>query len=278
MLATTLGMKNLARVATMLLDATTTQNGDPYRELTEVYGRLVSQWTLEMNHVTQLVGGDISQQKHIGQAGRRFTPVPRARQASAVQFLLSNAFIPPMFLVQPDLLRRMEPAGAINRVRNAQSSVMNSLLQPDRLTRLVEQTAVDGVGVYTVSQFLADLRRGIWSELTTPAKPIDQFRRNVQRIYLDALDARLNNSGPPPEIRALLRGETVTHRGRVTVLDGKLYSLPEQSPLLLGAAVTEATAELVGGWADGLLTVSARPGTLKRVVEAFRRGAISPSR
>jgi coenzyme F420-dependent glucose-6-phosphate dehydrogenase len=73
-------------------------------------------------------------------------------------------------------------------------------------------------------------------------------------------------------IRALLRGETVTHRGRVTLVDGKLYSLPEQPPLLLGAAVTEATAELVGGWADGLLTVSARPGMLKRVVEAFRRG------
>jgi coenzyme F420-dependent glucose-6-phosphate dehydrogenase len=73
-------------------------------------------------------------------------------------------------------------------------------------------------------------------------------------------------------IRALLRGETVTHRGRVTLLDGKLYSLPENPPLLLGAAVTEATAEFVGGWADGLLTVSAKPGMLKRVVEAFRRG------
>jgi hypothetical protein len=205
--ATTLGMKNLARVATMLLDATSTQKGDPYRELTEVYGRLVAQWTLEMNHVTQLVGGDISQQKHIGQDGRRFTPVPRARQIQAVQFLLNNAFVTPMFLVQPDLLRRMEPAGAINRVRNAQSSVMNSLLQPDRLTRLIEQGAVDGVGAYTAPQFMADLRRGIWSELSTPARPIDQIRRNVQRIYLDALDARLNNSGPPPEIRALLRGE-----------------------------------------------------------------------
>jgi alkanesulfonate monooxygenase SsuD/methylene tetrahydromethanopterin reductase-like flavin-dependent oxidoreductase (luciferase family) len=36
--------------------------------------------------------------------------------------------------------------------------------------------------------------------------------------------------------------------------------------------VTEATAELVGGWADGLLTVSAEPDAVRRVVEAFRRG------
>ena len=73
-------------------------------------------------------------------------------------------------------------------------------------------------------------------------------------------------------IRALLRGETVTHRGRVTVIDGRLYSLPQRPPLLLGAAVTEATAEFVGGWADGLLTVSAKPDKLAQVVDAFRRG------
>src|SRR5919206_2904349 len=73
-------------------------------------------------------------------------------------------------------------------------------------------------------------------------------------------------------IRALLRGETVSHCGRVTLVEGKLYSPPGRPPLLLGAAVTEATAEFVGGWADGLLTVSAKPEMLRRVVEAFRRG------
>jgi hypothetical protein len=213
--ATALGMKNLARVSDLLLEATTTQRGDPYRELTEVYGRLVAQWTLEMNHVAQLVGGSLSQQKHIGQDGRRFTPVPRLKQQEATRFLLTNAFIPPMFLVKPELLRRMEPAGVINRVRNAQSSVMNSLLQNDRISRLVEQGTVDGTAVYTAPQFLADLRRGLWAELSTPAKPIDQFRRNVQRIYLDALDARLNGAAGPPEVRSLLRGELRSVRGDI---------------------------------------------------------------
>jgi coenzyme F420-dependent glucose-6-phosphate dehydrogenase len=73
-------------------------------------------------------------------------------------------------------------------------------------------------------------------------------------------------------IRALFRGETVTHRGRVTLVEGKLYSRPATPPLLLGAAVTEATAEAVGSWVDGLLTVSAKPDQLRKVVEAFRRG------
>lgn len=73
-------------------------------------------------------------------------------------------------------------------------------------------------------------------------------------------------------IRALLDGETVTHRGHVTVIDAKLYTRPERPLPILGGAVTEATAEFVGGWADGLLTVSAEPDQVRRVVEAFRRG------
>ncbi|WP_159719034.1 TIGR03885 family FMN-dependent LLM class oxidoreductase [Geminicoccus flavidas] len=73
-------------------------------------------------------------------------------------------------------------------------------------------------------------------------------------------------------IRALLRGETVTHRGRVTAIEAKLYSRPVHPPALLGAAVTEATAEAVGAWADGLLTVSADLEQMRKVITAFRRG------
>jgi coenzyme F420-dependent glucose-6-phosphate dehydrogenase len=73
-------------------------------------------------------------------------------------------------------------------------------------------------------------------------------------------------------IRRLLEGETVSHRGRVTIVDAKLYSLPKRLPLLFGAAVTEDTAEFVGSWADGLLTVSGKPEQVRKVVDAFRRG------
>jgi probable non-F420 flavinoid oxidoreductase len=73
-------------------------------------------------------------------------------------------------------------------------------------------------------------------------------------------------------IRALLGGETVTHHGRVTAVNAKLYSRPAEPPPLLGGAVTEATAEAVGAWADGLLTVSAEPAQMRKVIAAFRRG------
>ena len=73
-------------------------------------------------------------------------------------------------------------------------------------------------------------------------------------------------------IRYLLNGETVTHAGLVKVNDAKLYTLPESPPVILGAAVTTETAEWVGSWADGLLTVSKSLPQLKEVVDAFHRG------
>ena len=73
-------------------------------------------------------------------------------------------------------------------------------------------------------------------------------------------------------IRALLRGDEVTHRGHVHVDRARLWSLPRQIPPLLGAAVGEETARVVGGWADGMITVRQPVDVLRRVIDAFREG------
>ena len=73
-------------------------------------------------------------------------------------------------------------------------------------------------------------------------------------------------------IRALLRGEEVSHDGLVRVDRARVWSLPSQLPPLFGAAVSEATARTVGGWADGLITVNQPVEVLRRVIGAFREG------
>lgn len=60
-----------------------------------------------------------------------------------------------------------------------------------------------------------------------------------------------------------VRGETVTHRGPVTVEEAELYTRPKVAPLLVGAVLTEKTAEWVGSWAGGLITTRA-PGPASR--------------
>ena len=153
----------------MLLTATTTQPGDPYEELTEVYGRLVAQWTLEMNHVTPLVGGFLSQQKHIGQEGVRFTPVPRARQAGGVQFLLANAFVDAQ-LPDPAGAAAAHGAGRRDGPRAQRAGVGDELAAAARADRAAGRTGARSTARRPTPavQFLADVRRGIWSELRRP--------------------------------------------------------------------------------------------------------------
>jgi probable non-F420 flavinoid oxidoreductase len=71
-------------------------------------------------------------------------------------------------------------------------------------------------------------------------------------------------------IRALLRGEEVTHEGLVTVDRARVWSLPATPPPLFGAAITERTASWVAAWADGLITISQPLDRLRRVIGAYR--------
>jgi coenzyme F420-dependent glucose-6-phosphate dehydrogenase len=73
-------------------------------------------------------------------------------------------------------------------------------------------------------------------------------------------------------VKRLLAGETVTQGGTVGALNAKVWSLPQQPPALVGAAVTAGTAMWLGGWADGLLTAGHDPAKLAEVITAFRRG------
>lgn len=71
-------------------------------------------------------------------------------------------------------------------------------------------------------------------------------------------------------MRKLFAGETVTHHGLVQVEHAKLYTRARQAPPIFGAAVTKNTAEWMGSWADGLITVHQPEKQLKEIVHAFR--------
>lgn len=71
-------------------------------------------------------------------------------------------------------------------------------------------------------------------------------------------------------IQQLLNGETVTHHGHTVTEEARLFTRPQEKPLVLGAAVTTETAAWMGTWADGLITVNKPYGELKELVEVFR--------
>jgi coenzyme F420-dependent glucose-6-phosphate dehydrogenase len=73
-------------------------------------------------------------------------------------------------------------------------------------------------------------------------------------------------------IRALWKGETVTHRGHFTIDEAKLYTRPLTPPRVVGAAITPTTAAWVAGWADAMITIAQPMEKLQEVVDAFREG------
>jgi len=200
--STAMGMKNLQRVMKMLMSATAWKEGETYEDLSELYGRLVSQWQLEMNHVAQVVGGLNSQEKVVGQEGRVFTLVPKAHQEEAAKFLVENAFATPVWLIDPEILRRIEANGALMRIRNSQFSVLNQLLNDQRFARLIEQQALDGTAAYTAAELLSTVRKGVWKELDGSTVKIDAYRRNLQNAYLELVDTKLNGGAAAPAAAA----------------------------------------------------------------------------
>ena len=247
--ATTLGLKNLERVAGMLMTATTTKSGDPYTDLEEVYGRLLGQFALEMNHVAAIVGGYNSQQKHIGQTGVRFNLIPRAKQEAAVKFLIDNAFHAPKWALNPEILRRIEPVGVLDRIESSQTRVLNSLLNSGRINRLVEQETIDGANAYAALEFLADVRKGVFSEIYGPsAQPIDAYRRNLHRAYVETLGNRVNGAqAQSDDVRAFFRGELkqldTDLQNQTTRLTDRASSLHLQDLRMMIARALDPTAQ-----------------------------------
>lgn len=214
--ATGLGLKNLERVSTYLLQATE-KDGEDWDTLKEVYGRLLGQWSLEMGHVANIVGGMNSQELVGGQKAVRFRPLAKERQQAAVKFLMDNAFVVPKWALDPEVLRRIEPDGAVTRVRAAQQRVLVNMMSPARWNRLVEQEALDPAKAYAPAQFMVDVRLGVFKELSAPQVKIDTFRRNTQRLYLETLGDKLNSRTPATDdARALVRSELKTLSGDVT--------------------------------------------------------------
>ena len=176
-------------------------------DLEYLYKRVLGQWTNEMLTVAGWVGGMTGEEKVRVGDGVRFTIVPKERQKAAIRFLNENAFATPQFLIRADVLRRIEPSGESDHILEAQAWVLRTLVSPSRLNRMMEQEEMDGASAYGPADFVADVRKGIWSEVYSGSQ-IRFWRRNLQRFYLEVMAARLYGAGGG-EYRAIVRYDLV---------------------------------------------------------------------
>ena len=209
--ASDLAVRNLKRVVPHLVEWTE-QPGETYADLEQIYGELLGMWRRYMGHVTDVVGGVKEDRKVRGQEGVVYTPVAGTEQARAVQFLNEHAFAPPTWLLEENILRRIDGSGTMERMKTLQVGVLKDLMAPDRLERLVEQEARRSAReAYTLSELLRDVKRGVWGALEDELVAIGPHRRQLQRGYLAHAERLLENDDlRATDVPGALRGQLKT--------------------------------------------------------------------
>ena len=186
MKASEYGIKNLKRII-LGIPEWTKEEGEDYENLSDVYGQLVGQFNRYMNHVLRNIGGVYETYKSTTQTGDVYESVPKATQKEAFSFLNAQLFQTPTWLIDKTILNKIANPIANERVQTIQISVLTNLLDGTRLNRMITSANRFGADkVYPFDELMEDTRKAVWSELVAK-KPIDVYRRNLQKAHVEKL-------------------------------------------------------------------------------------------
>src|SRR6056297_634472 len=209
MKASSYGLANL-QVITDALVEWTRQEGEDFEELEELYGQVLGQWNRYMGHVSQNIGGVYETRKTFDQEGPVYEFVPRETQKEAMDFLRTHAFSDPSWILNQEILSRVNQADFVDNFRGRQVSVLNNLIDPQRIARLIEYDNRLDEDVYSPYEFMDDVRGTIWTELDRN-RAISVYRRNLQRAYIERMEFLMGLSSYPSvnvsqsDIRSMVR-------------------------------------------------------------------------
>jgi ribosomal protein S18 acetylase RimI-like enzyme len=184
------GIKNLKRILPQLINWTR-EDGEDYSELKDMYKEAVGQYSRYAFHVIKILGGVETTEKTYDQPGAIYKPVSLARQKQAIQFFNEQVFTTPTWLLNKQILDKIEPGYGFNSVESVQQMIMASVTSQSRLYRMMVNERDYGKGAYSPREWLNDLKGGIFSELKT-GKPIDAYRRTIQKMYVGSIITMYN--------------------------------------------------------------------------------------
>ncbi len=184
MKASEYGIKNLKRILPNLIEWSK-EKGEDYSELEGLYNSLVGQFRRYMGHVTKNVGGIYENPKTYDMEGNEYEITPSAIQNEAVAFLNEQLFKTPTWLLDQNVLAKINPDNGVELMKGIQDGTLSSLLSLDRMVRLMETSSMNKAN-YSIDELMSDLKRGIFSELRTNTA-IDVYRRNLQKAFVSKL-------------------------------------------------------------------------------------------
>lgn len=213
--------------------------GDSWHRLREGFDALLFSRFSAAMPAAKVVGGLYTSRDYRGEPNARppFRPVPADRQREALDLLVEQVLAEDAFEFEPEQLNRLAPnmwsdwsrdPGELSpmaypvheRVSAMQSSLISTLLSPDRLARVRDNRlrSTGAAGALGMAEIFGRLTGAVWSEIEDPssAPEISSFRRNLQRSHLQQLQTLLLNDeietlggavSVPEDARSLARHE-----------------------------------------------------------------------
>jgi hypothetical protein len=185
MKASSYGIANLKRIVPNLVEWSK-EDGKNYDDLQELYLQVLGQWNRYNGHVKSNIGGIYQTYKTYEEEGSVYEFVPKATQKRAMDWIQKETFATPKWMMDENVLSKIEGAGAVERIRNYQVATLNQILDGARVARMIAAEASLGNKTYTPMEMMGDIRKGIWSELNAGGS-IDTYRRNLQRAHVERL-------------------------------------------------------------------------------------------
>ena len=176
-----LGIRNLKKILPELTSWANLPNGN-YDGIEKMESLLVNQYQSYLMHVCEDIGGRYEAPKTVGQKGDKVEYVSTEKQKAAVAFLQEELFKTPDWLLNKSAYTKTGGLGPIELL-TIQKGILNEIMSPQKINRLIYCQALQPVKAYTPNQFFTDIEKGIWPELKT-GKPISIYRRNLQRVYV----------------------------------------------------------------------------------------------
>ncbi|HMC86654.1 MAG TPA: zinc-dependent metalloprotease, partial [Chitinophagaceae bacterium] len=187
------GIKNLQRIVPNLLEWTKVANED-YSNLSELYGEVSIQFNRYLGHVIKNIGSIYETPKVVEQPGAVYEFVSKATQQEAMAFLNKNVFNTPTWLINNDIFSKIV-ADPVSIIGSRMESTLNALLTTNRMNKLIQAEAILGTNTYTLTDLMSDLHKNIFTEI--PAhKPIDVYRRNLQKAFIERFGTLINPAAP----------------------------------------------------------------------------------
>ena len=186
------GILNLKRIVPNLHEWTRESNED-FEGLRTIYQEVISQFSRYNGHVAKYVAGIMETPKTQEQTGPVYELVSKAKQKEALEFLQKQLFNTPTWLIDQSIFEKTGQS-PLTIIGSVQDNILGRIMSNRTLTKLVDAEASAGSKAYGILEYMNDLKAGVWSELNTK-KPIDVYRRNLQKTYVNNLISILN---PPP--------------------------------------------------------------------------------